>query len=102
MKKILRMQLQSICLLFFGIEGSIGLALISGKVFGLTLPVWILELAIILWFVLDAGIRISRWSKRKAFLSAEELERLGTKLYFVTAWGELFFVCIFAGFARAS
>lgn len=102
MKRLAWMQLFSVCLFVLGFCGGICVVLAVEKFFGIRLPVWILDVIVLSCVLLDAGIRISLWKRRKEILTEKEQSKIGPKIYFATAGAELLLAVIYAGFLLSS
>lgn len=60
------------------------------KLLDIQLPVWILFVVSLRCLTLSLILRIVLWKKKAFFLSHNELNHLGTKMFFVTAYFEIF------------
>ena len=95
MKTLYRIHLITLFIYIGGIPGGIFLFLLINNLFNIQLPVWILYLIVLLCLILSASLRLLVWRKRADILTKEEMNHFGTKIFFSTAYLEVF-TAIFA------
>lgn len=98
MKNIFWLQLLTVSVYFLGFLIAIGLIFVIPWLFGISCPMWIPALSVLLGVLASAGIRIHVWKNRQKLFSEESLGHFGTKMFFALIPIELTFFVIGVGF----
>ena len=97
MKQLFRVHLVTILIYIGGVVGGICILIMLDNLLHIQMPMWILALIEVLCLSVSASLRLFTWGRRNEFLTEQERNCFGTKVFIFIAYIEILVAVISGG-----